>query len=74
MEFLVQFCRAEPPLTKKKFGLDAKCTKAMVTNDEYANRLPNPKHMPKYTKVKVLHTQDKHASAEQSSAATAAAL
>ena len=27
--------------------------------DEYANRIPNPKHNPRYTKVKVLHTQDK---------------
>ena len=28
-------------------------------SDEYANRIPNPEHMPKYTKVKVLYTQDK---------------
>ena len=28
-------------------------------------RIPNPKHMPKYTKAKVLHTEDKHPSAEQ---------
>ncbi len=32
---------------------------------EYTNRIPNPKHMPRYTKAKVLHTQDKHTSAEQ---------
>ncbi len=30
-----------------------------VQSDEYANRIPNPEHMPEYTKVKVLHTQDK---------------
>ncbi len=29
-------------------------------NDEYANHIPNPKHMPKYTKAKVPGTQDKH--------------
>ena len=33
--------------------------------DEYANRIPNPKHTPKYTKAEVLRTQDKHPSAEQ---------
>ena len=27
--------------------------------DEYANRTPNTKHTPKYTKAKVLSTQDK---------------
>ena len=46
-------------------------------SDEYANRIPNPKHIPKYTKVKVLHTQDKHClswAAEQNYAATATAL
>ncbi len=32
----------------------------MKTSDEYANCIPNPKHMPKYTKAKVLHTKDKH--------------
>ncbi len=30
-----------------------------------ANRIPNPKHTPKYTKAKVPRTQDKHTSAEQ---------
>ena len=29
-------------------------------HDEYINRIPNPEHIPKYTKVKVLSTQDKH--------------
>ena len=29
-------------------------------SDKYANRIPNPEPIPKYTKVKVLHTQDKH--------------
>ena len=29
--------------------------------DEYAYRIPNPKHTPKYTRAKVPHTQDKHA-------------
>ena len=29
-------------------------------NDEYAYRIPNPKHTPKYTKAKVLHAQNKH--------------
>ncbi len=29
-------------------------------SDEYANRIPNPHCIPKYTKVKVLSTQDKH--------------
>ncbi len=33
--------------------------------DEYANHIPNPKHMPKYAKAKVPRTQDKHTSAEQ---------
>ncbi len=31
-----------------------------LANDEYACRTPIPKHALKYTKVKVLHTQDKH--------------
>ena len=35
-----------------------------IVCDEYANRIP------KYTKVKVLRTQDKHMSAEQLSRAT----
>ncbi len=34
-------------------------------DDKYANRIPNPKHMPKYTKAKVLGTQDKQPSAKQ---------
>ena len=34
-------------------------------DDKHANCIPNPKHRPKYTKAKVLHTQDKHTSAEQ---------
>ncbi len=29
-------------------------------NDEYAYRISNPKHMPKYTKAKVPYTQDIH--------------
>ncbi len=29
-------------------------------NDEYAYHIPNPKHMPKYTKAKVPYPQDKH--------------
>ncbi len=29
---------------------------AQLESDEYANRIPNPKRMPKYTKAKVLHT------------------
>ncbi len=33
---------------------------AAVLSDEYTNCIPNPKHMPKYTKAKVPHTQDKH--------------
>ena len=37
----------------------------IALSDEYANGIPNPKHMPKYTKAKVPHTQDKHTSAEQ---------
>ncbi len=46
-------------------------------NDKYANCIPNPERIPKYTKVKVLHTQDKqciHWAAWQSYAATATAL
>ena len=31
------------------------------SNDEYADRIPNPKHTPKYTEAKVPHIQDKHA-------------
>ena len=31
-----------------------------VPSDEYLYRIPNPKHMPKYTKAKVPQTQDKH--------------
>ena len=45
-----------------------------IRNDEYANCIPNPECIPKYTKVKVLHTQDKHRiswAALQSYAATA---
>ena len=30
-----------------------------MTIDEYANHIPNPECMPKYTKVNILHTQDK---------------
>ncbi len=48
-----------------------------VSNDEYTNRIPNPKNTPRYTKVKVLYTQDKQCiswAAEQSYAAAAAAL
>ncbi len=30
-----------------------------VPRDEYAYRISNPKHRPKYTKAKVLHAQDK---------------
>ena len=33
--------------------------------DEYAYRIPNPKHMPKYTLAKVPHTQDKTHTTEQ---------
>ena len=43
----------------------------------YANHIPNPKCIPKYTKVKVLSTQDKYCiswAAWQSYAAAAAAL
>ncbi len=29
-------------------------------SDEYAYRIPNPKHMPKYTQAKVLYTPDKY--------------
>ncbi len=46
-------------------------------HDQYAYRVPNPKHMPKYTKAKVLCTQDKqHISwaAWQNYATAAAAL
>ena len=39
-------------------------------SDEYANRIPNPKHMPKYTKAKVSRIQDKHTSAKQLCGAT----
>ena len=28
-------------------------------SDEYAYRIPNPEHAPKYTKAKVMRTQDK---------------
>ena len=31
-----------------------------VSSDEYAYGIPNPEHMPKYTKAKVPPTQDKH--------------
>ena len=31
-----------------------------LPGDEYANHIPNPLHKPRYTKVKVLPTQDKH--------------
>ena len=31
-----------------------------LRKNEYAYRIPNPEHTPKYTKVKVLCTQDKH--------------
>ena len=34
--------------------------KISIQNDEYVYRIPNPKDMPKYTKAKVWHTQDKH--------------
>ena len=30
-----------------------------LSPDEYANPIPNSEHTPKYTKAKVLHTQDK---------------
>ena len=30
-----------------------------ILSDEYANRIPNPEHTPKYTKVKVGATPDK---------------
>ncbi len=33
---------------------------AQLGADEYANHIPNPKHIPKYTQAKVPHTQDKH--------------
>ena len=35
-------------------------TQFQLFNDEYAYYIPNPEHMPKYTKAKVPHTQDKH--------------
>ena len=35
-------------------------TRSVEVNDEYVYRIPNPKHRNKYTKVKVLRTQDKH--------------
>ena len=38
----------------------ARKPRKVAQNDEYANSIPNPKHMPKYTKAKVLGTQDKH--------------
>ncbi len=31
-----------------------------LSRDQFAYRIPNPKHTHKYTKVKVPHTQDKH--------------
>ncbi len=31
-----------------------------MRSDEYANHIPNPKRIPKYTKVKVPNTQNKH--------------
>ncbi len=34
--------------------------KQVRINDEYLYCIPNPKHMLKYTKVKVLGTQDKY--------------
>ncbi len=37
------------------------CLVCMVPpSDQYIYRTPIPKHMLKYTKVKVPHTQDKH--------------
>ena len=48
-----------------------------MRSDEYANHIPNPKRIPKYTKVKVPNTQNKHLiswAALQSYAATATAL
>ena len=48
----------------KKLGLHHEDPESTRDNDEYANRIPNPKHTPKYTKAKVLHTEDKHSSAE----------
>ena len=32
----------------------------LTDSDEYVYCIPNPECMPKYTKAKVLHTQDKH--------------
>ena len=32
----------------------------LFCSDEYEYHIPNAKHMPKYTKAKVLPTQDKH--------------
>ncbi len=49
-------------------------TNALCVSDEYTNRIPNPKHMSKYTKAKVQHTQDKHMSALQSYTAVATTL
>ena len=49
---------------------DSFATGSIEQLDQYANRIPNPKHTPKYTKAKVLHTQDKHVSAEQLCRAT----
>ena len=49
----------------------------LASSDEYANRIPNPEHTPKYTKVKVPCTQDKQCisrAASQSYATAAAAL
>ncbi len=34
-------------------------TEETVFSDEYANRILNPEHTPKYTKAKVRRTQDK---------------
>ena len=47
-------------------GADSQIMQFLINNATgYANRIPNPKHTPKYTKTKVLRTQDKHASAEK---------
>ncbi len=32
----------------------------VVSSDEYVYHIPNPKHIPKYTKAKAPCTQDKH--------------
>ena len=48
-----------------------------VYTDEYANRIPDPERIPKYTKVKAPCTEDKHLiswAALQSYAAAATAL